>query len=278
MDDISRELEKEIAQAKPKPNKQSRNTKVLIVDDFGKIKSGKHLKITIKILLAASIVCFVAAFSFYYLYMSLSRNINSIEDRLVFAEKKVEDLKKTKEELMAKLVILKNYLETEKQTTIMDKQIIGSNNGWETSLNEMTEKTISKSPEIMTGTNEFSAIRKKVSIEQFTIKFGKNKKNLQVQFVVKKISKEPNEIAGKVFIVLKPGGNLENKWIVAPNEVLNNDGIPARYQRGQSFSINNFKQFEFKIKNTASPDSFKEVEFFIFNNQGDLIFRNQINI
>lgn len=40
MDDRSRELEREIAQAKPAPFKRSRESKIIIVDDFGEMKSG----------------------------------------------------------------------------------------------------------------------------------------------------------------------------------------------------------------------------------------------
>jgi hypothetical protein len=44
MEDISRELEKEIARSKPKPYKQDRKTRLLIIDDFGQVKSREYLK------------------------------------------------------------------------------------------------------------------------------------------------------------------------------------------------------------------------------------------
>ena len=44
MEDISRELEREIARSKPKPYIQDRRTRLIIVDDFGEMKSGDHFK------------------------------------------------------------------------------------------------------------------------------------------------------------------------------------------------------------------------------------------
>ncbi|MBW2654421.1 MAG: hypothetical protein JRC91_05630 [Deltaproteobacteria bacterium] len=105
MEDISRELEREIARSKPKPYKKDRKTRVLIVDNFGKMKSGEHLKTLIKILSVITVFWFVAAVFYYYLYTDLSRDINPVKNRLVSAEKKVTELTREKEILMARLVI-----------------------------------------------------------------------------------------------------------------------------------------------------------------------------
>ena len=51
MEDISRELEREIAQIKPAPHKLRRENAILIVNDFGEIRSGAFLKV---------LVCFFA--------------------------------------------------------------------------------------------------------------------------------------------------------------------------------------------------------------------------
>ena len=105
MEDISRELEREIARSKPKPYKQDRNARVLIIDDFGEIKSGEYLKILVMILSIISVVCIVLSVLFYYFYTDLSRVAGPNENRLVLAEKKVYDLTRQKEVLMARLVI-----------------------------------------------------------------------------------------------------------------------------------------------------------------------------
>ena len=105
MEDISRDLEREIARSKPKPYKKDRKTRILIVDDFGEMKSGEYLKTFIMILSIINVLCFAAAVLFYSLYTDLSRDANPVKNRLVLAEKKVNDLTREKEILMARLVI-----------------------------------------------------------------------------------------------------------------------------------------------------------------------------
>ena len=100
MEDISRELEREIARSKPKPYKQDRKTRILIIDDFGKMKSGEYLKTFVKILFFTSVVCFVSAVLFYYLYTGLSKDARLTKAKLILAEKQVDELTSKKEILM----------------------------------------------------------------------------------------------------------------------------------------------------------------------------------
>ena len=55
MEDISRELEREIAQIKPAPHKLRRENAILIVNDFGEIRSGAFLKVLVCFLLVVSL-------------------------------------------------------------------------------------------------------------------------------------------------------------------------------------------------------------------------------
>ena len=66
MEDISRELERQIAQSKPRPYRMSQETQILIVDNFGHIRSGVHLRHLAVVLSFVSVVCFVAAVLFYF--------------------------------------------------------------------------------------------------------------------------------------------------------------------------------------------------------------------
>lgn len=105
MEDISRELEREIAQSKPKPYKQDRKTRVLIIDDFGQMKSGEYLKTLIRLLTGLCLVLFVSVIVLYLLYSGNSENTGQSSARLARAEKKVAELTHEKEVLMARLVI-----------------------------------------------------------------------------------------------------------------------------------------------------------------------------
>ncbi|MCP4671970.1 MAG: hypothetical protein GY857_11765 [Desulfobacula sp.] len=124
MEDISRELEKEIARSKPKPYRQDRRTRLLVVDDFGEMKSGDHFKILVKYLSILSVICFAAAIVFYYLYAGLSKDSTSIKTKLDIAQKKVSQLNREKEVLMAKLVISGKKLDIVKKPAVVQKSEI----------------------------------------------------------------------------------------------------------------------------------------------------------
>ena len=106
MEDISRELEKEIAQSRPKPYKKSTERRILIIDNFGRMKSGEYLHVLVRVLGVASLACAAAAILFYYLYSNMSGQAGEMKSDLAQARQKVTDLTQEKEVLMAKIVML----------------------------------------------------------------------------------------------------------------------------------------------------------------------------
>lgn len=117
MEDISRDLERELAQVKPKPYKQDRKTRVLIVDDFGKMTSGEYLKKLVTFLAVASLICFIMAIVFYQLYFGLAKETKNIKSELMAAQDKITKLAAEKEVLMARLVM------TGKDTGVYRKEL-----------------------------------------------------------------------------------------------------------------------------------------------------------
>lgn len=306
MEDISRELEREIALAKPKPHKQDRKPRVLIVDDFGEMKSGEYLKTFVKILSVLSIVCFVTSGTFYFLYTDLSKGAASTKERLIFAEKKVVQLTRDKEVLMARLVIsgkkpgidkVVKAKNNGKKTIIIKKPEIkptpfkaekkekissaltkknfraeknGSNKKQKSSQISESDKSIAK-PKLK------KAIKKTISIEKFTVTKDGANEDLLVRFDIRNVSTESGDVSGRIFTVLKPDNNIEKLWLVVPTSNLKN-GIPSEYKKGQYFSIAHFKPVKFRIKNQADSGFFKKASIFIFNEQADLIFEKLIDI
>ena len=307
MEDISRELEREIAQARPKPYKQDRKTKILIVDDFGEIKSGEHLKTLVTILSFISIVCFLSSAILYFLYTGLSRGVNSTQNRLVLSEKKVEELTGEKEVLMARLVIagkeprIKEEPQKQERPVIPvleDKKPLVSKNqeikpipsepeeeekiippvvvDQEEKIIEPQLNAVKESPEIQPETKEDKVIKKTISIEKFTVTKDRANKDLLVRFDIRNISTD-GDVSGRIFTVLKPDNNHEEQWLVVPTSALKN-GRPSEYKKGQYFSISHFKPVKFRIKNEADSDFYKKASIFIYNEQADLIFEELIDI
>lgn len=277
MEDISRELEREIAKARPKPFRKNRKIKILIVDDFGKVISGNHVKIIFVVLLFISIVTFFTSAVFIYKSFVFSRESVSYKDRLVSAEKKLDELTSEKEVLMARLVILGKEPGTEKKmenddgaTSKPQPDAEKENSAGLPSI-ALTEDTVNEQ------TTETKEMNKTVLIEKFAVIRNKEGKDLLVRFDIRNISKGQGDVSGRIFTVLKPDSTIENEWLVVPATALEN-GIPSEYQKGQYFSIAHFKPVKFRIKSKINPDFYKKASIFIFNSEGDLIFEKLIDI
>jgi hypothetical protein len=288
MEDISRELEREIAQSKPKPYILDRRTKVIIVDDFGEMKSGDYLKTLVNFFSFMGVIFFIAAVVFSYLYADLSKDSGSIQTKLATAKEKVNKLTQEKEVLMAKLVISGQKLDIAPKPAVAKKQNLKPataappepeyiKNKKTSAKVEKKEDKIVKSSESAPLTKPIKIVNKTVTIENFIVKKSRTDKDLLVRFDIRKISKNPGDVSGRIFTVLRPDNTSEDQWLVVPPTTLKN-GIPSEYIKGQYFSITNFKPIKFRIKNQADPDFFKKASIFIFNEQEDLIFEKLVAI
>ncbi|MEN8211680.1 MAG: hypothetical protein ABFR31_08170 [Thermodesulfobacteriota bacterium] len=299
MDDISRELEKEIAQSKPKPYIPERRTRVIVVDDFGEMKPGDYFKTLVKFFSIMSVICFIAAVVFCYLYINLSWDSGSIKTELDIAKKKISKLTQEKEILMAKLVIsgekfdiapkpvtpkpsvakkqkIKPALTPLKPESKENKKKPAKVEKKEDKAEPISDKIV-KDPESASSAKSTKIANKTVTIEDFTVRKSGSNKDLLVRFDIRKISEKPGDVSGRIFTVLRPDNTLEDQRLVVPSTTLKN-GIPSEYKKGQYFSIAHFKPIKFRINTQAEPDFFKKASIFIFNEQAELIFEKMVTI
>jgi hypothetical protein len=311
MEDISRELEKEIAQSKPSPYKKSKRKRVLIIDDFGEIKSAGHLKVLVNVFFVTSLVCFFAATGLYYLFSNQTLEKKRLESKLAGLEEKVDHLTNEKEVLMARLVIsgkepgiessttsavpsistAKETTEKEKKAGIKEKTDPKSVN---TVSKEIAATTAKKPPPVVgiiaAGQTQKMAlapvikskepvaqVQQMVAIEKFSVTRDGAEGDLLVRFDIRNISDKPGGVSGRIFTILKPENRPQEEWLVVPAATLNN-GVPVQHKRGQYFSIEHFKPVKFRIENQAGPDFFKKSAIYIFNENGDLMFESLIDI
>ena len=299
MEDISRELEREIARAKPSPHKASREKRILIVDDFGELKSGGYLKVLVYLFSITSIIGILGAVVFFYLYTGLAQESAQLKQELSGLEKKLTRLTNEKEILMARLVIsgekpvLAPPVAKEKKSGIKAKAKPGIKSGTKPLPQKMSEKkdrgekaaleakAIAKASSLpVVGTDDPLKVlgqEQTIAIEKFTVTRTGTDGDLAVRFDIRNLSKKPGGISGRIFTVLKPENAIESKWLVVPAAPLKN-GIPSLYRNGQYFSISRFKPVQFTIKNQANPKLFKKASIYIFNDDGDLMFKSIIDI
>ncbi|MBL6996386.1 hypothetical protein [Desulfobacula sp.] len=298
MDKRSRKQEIGISQPRPKPYEPVRRPRIIIVDDFGEMKSGEYLKILVRLLSIIIGVSIVAGALFYYIYPELSREAVLTKESLVLAQKKINELTREKELLMARLVmsgkdpVLKK--ENEQENTFAVERIEEKSpvspepeekEKINTPLQESQEKIrmnplsnkIGDLSETPIETEIPKIIEKTVDLEKFSVIKDGATGDLLVRFDIRNISKEAGDVSGRIFIVLKSDNDFEDQMLVVPTAAIKN-GIPSEYRKGQYFSIANFKTVKFRIKHPGDPEFYKKASVFVFNEQADLIFEKVIDI
>ena len=293
MEDISRELEKEIdSYSSPVRSKRKSETRLIAVDDFGKMKSADWLKQVLLSLSILSLVLFAATVLFYKLYSNYKIECTSLRENLTLAEKKVKDSIKEKEYLMAKLVILDNnsvksaaneeeisndvkkVIES-KVAKVVKKQVRADSKPIIADVPKVTSPEV---PEIVSS--EIESVPediKNVRIERFMIVKDEITGDLLVNFRVLNVASEKGDASGRVFVLLSSKDESKVNQLVVPTVSLKNN-IPTVPRRGQYFSIAHFKSVKFKIKNIPNPELFNKATVYIFGKGNALILNEEINI
>ncbi|WP_020589184.1 hypothetical protein [Desulfobacter curvatus] len=304
MEDISRELEREIAQIKPAPHKMRKENSILIINDFGEMRSGAFLKVLICFFLVVSLAGGLGTVFFYRLYAKVSnQNVQLKSFREVF-EKKVDRLVSEKEILMARLVVTGNVAELEALTR--DGKIgqepppkKEKRSGMKGKMDSAESLSADATPDSKLGDDEpdesddeksassrtqsdeqtdqsVEQLPEKlsnVSIGSFSLSPGSKPHELIVRFNVRNTSENSKEISGRIFCVLKPEGAAPDKWVVIPKASIMKSGVPGPYKQGHYFSISRFKPVQFTIKTQTQLQDFSEASVFIFDEMEKLLFK-----
>lgn len=298
MEDISRELEREIARAKPTPYKKSREKRILVVDEFGGIKPGGYFKKLIVFLFFTTVFSVLSAGGLYFLYGHLSGENRDMRSRIARLEQKLATVTREKEVMMARLVIsgkepvgqspAAQPAEKEKKSGIKEKSVINvATIGEQEPYAAMSEADGPSEPEVAASAaaqagDDVSVVPvdngvKKVTIEKFTVSRDDGEGDILVRFDIRNVSEAPGEVSGRIFTILKPEHTSQESWLVVPPALLDN-GMPAQYRKGQYFSISHFKPVKFRIQSPAGVTGFKRASVYIYNDQGTLMFQDDISI
>ena len=312
MEDISRELEKEIeSYSSPARTSTKRRgeTRLIAVDDFGKMKSADWIKKALFSLLVLCIVFFSTTILFYKLYSSYKIECTSLRKNLDLAERRVKDSIKEQEHLMAKLVISdKKFIkiqEDEKEIKQDVKKVIENKvvkvvkkrpkPATKTTLVEapkpvyqQLEKVVAQ-PEILKASQpevteqippeneQAPAVIKNVGVERFMIVKEEGTGDILINFRVINVASEKGDASGRVFVLLSSKDGSEVNKLIVPTVELK-DNVPAVPRRGQYFSIAHFKTVKFKIRNIPNPELFDKATVFVFGKGNKLILQEEINI
>ena len=311
MEDISRDLEKEIARAKPKPYKTSTKKKILVVDDFGEMRPAGYLKVMLNFFLITGIIGILGTVGLYFLFTRASQENRLLKSDLAALEKKMSRLTSDKELLLARLVMSGETPELPKQPAVKvpsaDVQPkVKSDNAVTTSEvipqvkadeaqeddvptpvepddsqvqdTEASQPSVDPASDIeLSESNSADEVAPFIAVEDFRISRDSALGNLIIRFDIRNISTVPGGISGRIFTVLEPKESQDSEWVVTPNAPLEN-GVPSEYKNGQYFSISRFKPVKFTIRNQPGPESFRSVAVYVFGDDGTLAYKNRMTI
>ena len=293
MDKSSSVQEMGVSQTRPKPYKQVRRPRIIIVDDFGEMKSGEYLRILVKFLSIITGICVLSGGLFFWIY---PRFFQPAKEKLVLAEKKIFELTREKELLMARLVMsgkdpviakekkgqfpVETIEEKFSAPPVPEKKTPANGSSNETRETKTMTPLLNKGEalsETPLETKSPRIIEKTVDLEKFTVTKDGSTGDILVQFDIRNISKAPGDVSGRIFTVLKPDNGFEDQWLVVPKSAIKN-GIPSEYRKGQYFSIAHFKPVKFRVNHPGDSEFYKKASVFVFNEQEDLIFEKLIDI
>ncbi|NDY72030.1 hypothetical protein DO021_10945 [Desulfobacter hydrogenophilus] len=308
MEDISRELEREIAQIKPAPHKMRKENSILIINDFGEMRSGAFLKVFVYFFLVISLIGGLGTVVFYRLYSKVNnQNIQLKNSQDVF-EKKVDRLTSEKEILMARLVVTGNAVELEALTrhgkigqdppkqeqrsgmkgkldgaeflptgTTPDSKI-GKGDRVGLDDNNSASSPAQSGERADQSVEQFPDALSNVSIGSFSLSSGRDAHELIVRFNVRNTTENSKEISGRIFWVLRPKGATPDKWVVIPKSSIMKNGVPGPYKQGHYFSISRFKPIQLTINTKTPLQDFSDASVFIFDETEKLLFKTTFDI
>jgi len=304
MEDISRELEREIAQIKPAPHKLRRENEILIVNDFGEIRSGAFLKVLVCFFLVVSLAGGLGTVSFYQLYAKANNQKNQLKNTQDAFEKEVDRLTREKELLMARLVMTGNAadlkalalagkidqgpLKKEKRSGMKEKkdrdESVSTDKESDGKIPEDATAGPDKKKPVARGVQpderedgakkvQEPATASVVSIGSFSLASGRNARELIVRFNIRNTTKDSKEISGRIFCVLKPKDAPPEKWVVIPKASIMKSQVPGPYKQGHYFSISRFKPVQFTVTTKVPLQDFSAASVFIFDETENLLLK-----
>ncbi len=288
MEDISRDLEREIAKARPKPLERSKKQHILIIDSDGKIRPGDYLRFFNRLLLFLAGGVFVAGIVVYCLYHNLqARNVQIVQE-LDNLGTTYQDLLHEQENLMARLVLMKKDLAAKASFQQKKKNNILPEPKPESKKEAAPRPEKEVSPEVASLTEDKEELPPEknapavfvtgsVVVQKFSIQKNDASGKLLVRFNIRNMSRDGKDVSGRIFTVIKSKTENPQDWLVFPKTVLEK-GIPASPLRGQSFSISRFKPVSFICATEQPIDHFSEAVVFVFDRKGLLMTKSVFEI
>ena len=276
MEDLSRNLAKIVKEyTPPKPSKRAGSWTILFLGDRGHIMSVRKPKRTV---ITLAIVLVIAMVSFFWLLIVSKNTIEdnkNLSNTLDMLRQEVVSLRDEKDLLMVRLVVAEAKIKNRDADISPD-----SNSSVETADSKTIDKTASlpdKKQAVEKTALTWPEKLQRTSVEDFIVLFDPDADLLNVQFKVINASQGDQPVSGHAFVILKQNEDDQSSWLTFPAVSLAS-GKPAKFKKGQYFSILRFKIIKFKTHNEADPKRFKTATVFVFATTGNLMLEKSFPV
>lgn len=269
-----------------KDRKREQQWTFMMVSDDGEVRSvsdGKKLRNLLTIFLAISII---AASVFYFLWDRTRRENEALRQAAVAYQKRLFSLGVDREELSALLAVYRPGLETPVDIPPVSLEEIAdveSNASQEPAHSlgaPLAGTQVAAAPEtknnISIERDSAAPMVSPVGIENFQADIDKDSGDLTVEFKVTNIDPDLEKAEGHAILVLRPKEKTTSGMALPSMTLVG--GRPTGEERGQAFSITNFKRIRFTAKGETQPERFKFATVYIFNEAGGIWMEEDFSI
>ncbi len=277
---------------------------LLFVGEYGKVIAFKRFRGlflgSLFVLLSAISVSVV----FIYLYLQGARENRGLDSSVSSLKQQVKKLSDEKDILAARLVVaesvrLKQQGKDRKKTTERSTPAsphLADNDGSPPAVAAALKRHTASAP---SDTNENDADSPSraaeesvpgspsaeieapadVAVEDLGVSYDAGSNTFLVRFILRNTRSDSEPIAGQTAVALKNDEMQPHEWLTLPTVELES-GMPAGENRGQNFSIVNFKTVRLRTVIDTDPGQYDTAIVFVFNSEKKLLFEKafQINI
>ncbi|ACN16132.1 hypothetical protein HRM2_30490 [Desulforapulum autotrophicum HRM2] len=248
------------------PVRKKNKAAFYLIDDSGKVDPVPWVRRLLVVLVCLTLGLTATTASLVWYFIAGQGSRTDLVQQLHVQELTIQGLANDKEILMARLVLSGNAADLDSGA---DREAAPSE---KKSIEPQLKSThgpskLDQTTQIPPGAS--------IAIEDIRVSNDGKNGDLLVRFNIKNISSDLDAVAGYVFVALKPGTSIDSNWLVLPSVGIDK-GKPTLYKKGRYFSIAHFKPINFRVKSTLSPDAFNSATVFVYDDQGDLIFMQDI--
>ncbi len=262
----------------PKARKRPRQWTLMMVSDDGEVMTARPTEGLRNLLLVLLAISLAAAAAFFVLWNQSRTENAQLRETVVAFQRRLASMGVDKEEMSALLAVYRPSPEetpAEPETAPPGKPSTAPR-----PEPEAGEET-GPAPPVntpMASYDDAVPLVSPVGIEDFETTLGELSGALTVEFRITNIDPDVEKAEGHVILVLRPDGDgsIGGGLALPPATLIG--GRPTGNEKGQAFSITNFKRIRFTAGAETRPERFKTATVFVFNDKGKLLMEEDFPI